>query len=487
MDPGWRLCRHLVRSRVMTMIFQANQASGLPTPTWIVPGLQAEFLGNTSSLRNAGPNVFYVHVTSSGFSIWTSLTSLLQSKKPALNPDFLRHHLRFGETATHSTAWRDIYQLIPGAILSLGAGVCSWRFEPWAREERDSETAGHPGTLLENVLSASPGAVVLELSGGVDSTAIAYSLSGRSDVEAITWADPDAPDASDVGHARRIAGKLGFEHRVAPVSPEALFVIPEQFEPDRPSVSLFMMAERDRFVRDVIGNRADVVVVNGHGGDHIFLDPPSPIPMLDLLACGRFREALHYYRALVEFHGAGVLAPLRYRHVGRGIGRASLSLGPGKRLHRRLIRQACYENAIWSRLGTPYKVIHPFTCPSMLNYALSIKPHEYVGKGTSRLPFRMAMNDYHGTEDHSRVSKGHLTGVFQKAIGLKQGILAALLEQGVGAKFSMYRVDEMQRALKAAAFGSTDIHPRLMNALSLELLIQHWSRLSGMPRWQLDT
>lgn len=483
MDLGWRLRRHPALTALMTQIFNTEHGSAAaPTPLEIVPGLQVRFQRGTTVLTNAGPEVFYIRAASSGFSIWTSLKQLLKSTQPALNLSYLRHHLRFGETVTHATAWRDVYQLIPNAALTLSADGCSWHFEPWSGEGCQSASLDHPAILLKQAIPGSATPVVLELSGGTDSTAIAYALAGRKDVLAITWSDPLAPDGSDVGHAKRIAGKLGFEHRIAILSPDALFALPSQFEPDRPSVSLFMMAERDRFVRGATGGHTNGVVVNGHGGDHIFLDPPSPVPIVDLLSGGRFREALRYYRTLVQFHGGGVLAPLRYRHVGRGIGRSALSLSPGKRLHHRLVRQACYENAIWSRLGVPYTVIHPFTCPAMLSYALSIAPHEHVGQAQSRQPFRKAMNDYHQTEDFGRVSKGHLTGIFQRAIQLKQDSLAALLEQGIGASYGMYRVDDMRRALEAAALGATDIHPRLMNALSLELFMQHWSRLSGVAR-----
>jgi len=46
-------------------------------------------------------------------------------------------------------------------------------------------------------------------------------------VLAITWADPLALGASDVEHAKHIAGKFGFGHWVAILSPEALFELPE--------------------------------------------------------------------------------------------------------------------------------------------------------------------------------------------------------------------------------------------------------------------
>lgn len=472
----------------MTQIFKAGYGSAAaPTAQEIVPGLKIRFLHDATVLTNTGPEVFYIRSATAGFSIWTSLKQLLKSIHPALNPGYLRHHLHFGETATHATAWRGVFQLVPNAALSLNAGGCSWSFEPWRQSQCGNTSFDHPAVLLKQAIPDSASTVVLELSGGTDSTAIAYALSGRHDVLAITWADPLAPGSSDIEHAKRIAGKLGFEHRVATLYPGGLFEVPAQFEPDRPSVSLFMMAERDRLVRDAIDGRTNAIVVNGHGGDHIYLDPPSPVPMLDLLFQGRLRDALAYYRTLVEFHGGGVLAPLRYRRVGWGIGPHSLSLTPGKRLHRRLIQQACYENAIWSRLGPQYRLVHPFTCPAMLNYALSIAPHEHVGQGQSRRPFRMAMNHYHQTEDFSRVSKGHLTGAFQRAIQLKEDFLAALLEHGIAAKHKMYRVEDMQRALRAAALGSTEIHPQLMNALSLELFMQHWSRLSGMARWQTDS
>ncbi|AWT10027.1 hypothetical protein DM292_07325 [Stutzerimonas frequens] len=166
-----------------------------------------------------GPEVFYVRAASAGFSIWTSLKQLLQSVRPALNLRYLRHHLHFGETATHATAWRDVFQLVPNAALSLTAGGCSWRFEPWRKAACRNASVEHPAVLLRQAIPDSATSVVLELSGGTDSTAIAYALSGRHDVLAITWADPLAPGSSDIEHAKRIAGKLGFEHRVATLSP----------------------------------------------------------------------------------------------------------------------------------------------------------------------------------------------------------------------------------------------------------------------------
>lgn len=433
---------------------------------------------------------FYVHLDASTLSIWTSLKALLARAQPQLNVGFLRRHLRFGEVAAHDSAWDHVHLLLPGSRLTIGRERITCRYEPWCRDGRgpDRYDADDPASVLEAVVPSQGENVILEFSGGTDSTAIAYAVAGRARVKAITWADPQATGASDVQHARRIAGKLGLDHHVTPLTPEALFRLPAgEYLPDRPSISLFMMHQTDTLLRQMAAGRSSTVVLNGHGGDHIFFDPPSPLPMVDLLARGQLTQALRFYQALVEFHGQGLLAPLRYRHVGRGMGPATPSLAPGRRLHRRLIRQACYENSIWNNCGAPYQVIHPFTHPAMLRYAMSHPLHAYVGERLSRLPFRQAMYRRYRTEDFCRVGKGHLTGVFQRAIQRKQDTLAGVLERGVGHALGLYPLAEMLVLLKRAALGAEDIGPVLINALSLELFLQHWSHILGDYRWQATT
>lgn len=469
----------------------ARLGSGRESVSDLVPGLRVETRYRETCLSNTTrDDSFYVHLDASTVSIWTSMEALLRWAQPPLNVSFLQRHLRFGEMAAHETAWAHVHLLLPGSRLTVGRGSITCRYEPWRRGgmEYGQTEADDPATVLETILPSKGVDVILEFSGGTDSTAIAYAIAGRSKVKALTWADPQALNASDVQHARRIAGKLGLDHHIAPLQPEALFQLPpEAYRPDRPSLSLFMMCQADTLLRQASAKCARTVVLNGHGGDHIFFDPPSPLPMLDLLMQGRVVHALRFYRALIEFHGQGLLAPLRYWHVGRGMGARTPTLTPGRRLHRRLIRQACYENSIWNTCGAPYKVVHPFTHPAMLRYAMSRPPHAYVGERQSRLPFRQAMNSRYCTEDFSRVAKGHLTGVFQHGLHRQQDALARVLERGVGPALGLYSLAEMLGLLRRAALGADDIGAVLMHALSLELFLQHWSHVLGDTQWQAVT
>lgn len=476
----------------MSKVFQKNWRVGAgPSDTHILPGLRLQTEGDSAVLYNStAEQTFYIQLEPSGFSLWSCLKQLLDGTHPRLNVEAIRHHLRFGETVNHRLVWAGVHLLLPGSRLTLGPAGVTGRYAPWTRggEAYDESVIGNPATILRAALPSEDHQVVLEFSGGTDSTAIAYALAGRDKVQAITWVDPNTLGASDIQHAKHIARKLGLPHRLASMAPEHLFRLPAgTYWPDRPSLSLFSQDINDRLIREAAGEGAPTVVLNGHGGDHIFLDPPSPAPVVDLLARGRVAEALRYYCSLVTFHGQGFLTPLRYRKLGQGIGKPGFTLTPGKRLHRRMIQQACFENSIWNNCGLPYKLIHPFTHPAMLRYALSHPPHAYVGERQSRLPFRQAMNIHHGTDDFSRVSKGHLTGVFQRAIRLQHDALAGLLEQGTGQALALFAAGEMLMLLKRAASGSEEVSPVLLNALSLELFLQHWARILGVSTWQTAT
>jgi len=488
---GWRVAARLCEPAMNTLYTGTRLGNGRVSASDIVPGLRVETTYREIVLSNTTQDEsYYVHLDASTFSIWASMEALLRWAQPQLNIGFLHRHLRFGEMAAHETAWAHVHLLLPGSRLTLGSDSITCRYEPWCRGwlEYDHCEIDDPASVLEAVLPCQGIDVILEFSGGTDSTAIAYAMAGRGTVKALTWADPQALSASDVQHARRIAGKLGLDHHIASLQPEALFQLPPgEYRPDRPSISLFMMSQTDTLLRQASAECSRIVVLNGHGGDHIFFDPPSPLPMVDLLLKGRMVQALRFYQALVEFHGQGLLAPLRYRHVGRGMGAATPTLAPGRRLQRRLIRQACYENSIWNNCGAPYRVIHPFTHPAMLRYAMSHPPHAYVGERLSRLPFRQAMNRRYRTEDFCRVGKGHLTGVFQRAIHRQQDALAQVLERGVGHALGLYPLAEMLGVLRRAALGADDIGPALMNALSLELFLRHWSHILGDTQWQTPT
>lgn len=432
-------------------------------------------------INHSFDNTLYVSYRNSQYIIWDSLKELLTTIKPHINQDYLRRYFKFGETVNHYTAWKDLYLSLPGSTLTLNENGVTCSYEPWNRGNGryHRRKIMHPVTALQDAIPPKNQSMVLEFSGGTDSTSLAYVLAGQGSVNAITWADPSIPHASDVKNATRIAEVLNLQHEISYINPAKIFSIPPyDYYPDRPSISIFMMAEKDRIIREKC-YAGEYVIVNGHGGDHIFLDPPSPVALIDLIISGKIRDCFGYYQKLVNFYREGLLSPLKYRSIGRGIGDAKLRFYPGRYLHRRMIQQACYENSLWNNCGLPYKVIHPFTHPAMLKYAMSFEPHELVGEGFSRYPFRKAMSSYYGSDDFYRVSKGHLTGVFQQAVNIQYSILEHLIQAGMGNRYGLYDTKALLNQLSSAAVGSENIDPMLINALSIELFFLHWKNLTS--------
>ncbi|RBP82483.1 hypothetical protein EBI01_08405 [Marinomonas rhizomae] len=433
-------------------------------------------------INNTFDNTFYMSYKNSEYIIWDSLKKLLQDVKPSLNLIFLKKHITFGESFGYETAWENVFLLLPGATITLNSKSVECIYEPWFRgqySERNIIVQQHPVKALMESLPPLDKPVLLEFSGGTDSTSIAYAISERSNALSVTWGDPNSQNSSDINHAIRIAKKLKISHKIDLIDPNDLFLLPpREYLPDRPSVSILSMAQKDKFIKSQVST-SDLFVLNGHGGDHIFLDPPNPIVTIDLLMKGNIFSAIRYYRKISDFYGEGLLAPLRYRNVGRGIGNHRFTLTPGKYLHKRMIQQACYENSVWNNCGLSYRMVHPFTQPAMLHYAMNIAPHKFVDKYQSRFPFRQSMNQHFSTEDFSRISKGHLTGLFQQAVSQNYHYLAELLNSGVGQKYGIYRSEDMLPCLKMVAIGGASIEPALMNALAMEIFFVHWSRVLG--------
>ena len=248
-------------------------------------------------------STFYVSHRNAEFNVWDSLRNLLKVEQPALCIKYLKHHLKYGETVSHRTAWSKVYLLLPGSTLTLSKTGVKVSYEPWIRGANYQEGIinKEPAAALVEALSPTDGPVIVEFSGGTDSTSIAYTVAARSKVLAVTWADPANTNASDIKYATRIAKKLKIEHEIGYINPKNIFSPPpKDYLPDRPSISIFMITQKDRLVRaKALANGCNVL--NGHGGDHIFLDPPSPLPLLDLLMSGRLSDAASYYRSLADF------------------------------------------------------------------------------------------------------------------------------------------------------------------------------------------
>ncbi len=156
------------------------------------------------------------------------------------------------------------------------------RTRPWWRppcpELSLAQGADNLRTALRNAVgnrvAAAAGRVSVQLSGGLDSTALAC-LAGSADPLLVTTAG-SSPVDDDLAWARRVAAALpGAEHRMFGPTEIALFFA-DLDQPlagmDEPC-SFTAAAARQRYVASVLAEHHVGVHLNGQGGDEVLLAP----------------------------------------------------------------------------------------------------------------------------------------------------------------------------------------------------------------------
>ncbi|WP_158894271.1 asparagine synthase-related protein [Amycolatopsis anabasis] len=179
-----------------------------------------------------------------------------------------------------------------------------------------SELAAALTQAVGNPVGAvAPGRVSVQLSGGLDSTTLAF-LARAADPLLVTTAG-SSPVDDDLAWARQAAAVLGAEHRVVGAGE-----IPQFFSGlDRPIAagmdepcSFTAGAARQRHVAAILAAHNIVQHVNGQGGDEVLLAPLAWLPGRGRASWSRWRTV----RGHAALHGvsAGALLAARARRPG---------------------------------------------------------------------------------------------------------------------------------------------------------------------------
>ena len=198
-------------------------------------------------------------------------------------------YLSFGATQGPATMVRGASLLPSASTLELYQGsVAVDRYWVPPRDKRNCS----PDELREEFLAAvgrhlvSDAPLGLFLSGGIDSSAVtvaAAQFSSRA-LTTICVVFPDQPEASEAPHARRIAARIGSDHREIPIGGrELLALLPAALDamdqPTADAINTFIVSHATR--------QAGIkVVLSGLGGDELFGGYPSfrDLPWLVQLA-----------------------------------------------------------------------------------------------------------------------------------------------------------------------------------------------------------
>lgn len=234
------------------------------------------------------------------------------SHRPAVDWDYVAQALVFVNLRTERTGVTGIFELLPGSRLDWDglAVTVTPVWSPWVHvaAARNGSAIDLAPELERRVIastqawSASRREIVLELSGGLDSSIVAAALAAAGgDFRAITLATPGA-DGDERGFARAVAARCSVEliealHDDSGIDLEAPVRAPG-FRPAAYSV----LGGIDRAFDAAVPDR-NAAIFGGIGGDNIFAFDGTVAPIVDAF------ESLGYgpraFRALRDRARAG--------------------------------------------------------------------------------------------------------------------------------------------------------------------------------------
>lgn len=250
----------------------------------------------------------------------------------AIDWSFVAHALLFMNWRTDRTGIAGLSELLPGTGLVFDGVTARIRtnWSPWDHVALDRDVADHVRALERAILrsvaasSASRAEIVVELSGGLDSSIVAVSLKAAgANFSAITFATPGA-DGDERHFARAVAARCDIELAEIQHGDEEIDLIapPDRLLP-RPG-AYSVLGGIDRAFAAVLAGR-DRAIFGGIGGDSVFGLDGSVAPILD--ACATYGFSHRAFGTLRDVARAGdatlwqaLRLSARARRAGRRLG-----------------------------------------------------------------------------------------------------------------------------------------------------------------------
>lgn len=242
-----------------------------------------------------------------------SLASRICLYRKRINWDFIAHRLRYPGLKTQRTGLAELTELLPGCVLHTNDFKVSVRqaWSPWdfvVRERRYTDLGDAKDQIRHAVQSAVHAwadidqSILLELSGGLDSSIVAACLRNRpSRVVCCNLVTP-VPGVDERQYARQMAGQLGVELHTEHLGfDKACF----NFAPPPDSVAP-TMGPLQYVVDEAMAAAADhhgtTAYYSGGGGDSVFCYLRTAAPSTDAWRAHRFGTAIIAVRDLANLH-----------------------------------------------------------------------------------------------------------------------------------------------------------------------------------------
>ena len=462
-----------------------------------------------SVLRDPSGAIPVYYGAAHGLELYASDADMLRLAWPeSFRPDVvaLRHWLRFPFLRTARTGAANVSELLPGMARDVGStgGRLRQAWSPISFASRESGISSFPeaiSLLREKVLGSvqrlaeGQSNVVLQLSGGLDSSIVAAALSkGGIGYRAITFATRSA-DGDERRYARQVARCFGIDLYELGEADVDLSVRTASGPFQRPPSPLLQALRSAQLA----AAGPDALLVDGGGGDNVFGSVNSASPAIDAFRLCGAAAGLRTVRNLAVRHGctfwaagASTLRRARRRQSFRWMPDDSFlaspipempdphpwlesldAMLPGSADHLRMIA-GVHHFLVDPAAGEPCN-LHPLISQPIVETCLRIPSWLWLDGGRDRAVARAAFRELLPDAILDRRGKGSLQSLFVNGYMALRSDLREFLLSGRLVEHGMVDVSALARYLDRAEQPRDNIYVRVLEIASAE----QWLRSFG--------
>lgn len=350
--------------------------------------------------------------------------------------------------------------------------------------------------------------VCVELSGGTDSSAVMILLSEvlRPDQKliAVNYIDSKEPSSNEIEYAREIAdlcnATLYFTdwHGASPLG-----LVEADFRPNRPSTfSLFK--QMNQKLQNILDTQQCTTILNGQGGDHVFLAPPPEHSLADYWLQKGVRGSLPILQELSGIYRMpyssllwkNIKACARY-YTGKEMAQAGHSESHSKAVVQKQTKQPHYLHPFTKKFlqgkkeqiqGLSHAILfaerqqktptisycHPLLSLPVVELALQIPTYQSFKDGYDRIFFRNAVSKIKKPKAMWRRIKGQTTSTMINSLAANANEIEKLLMNGSLIKSGLIDTQWLTDALTQIRHGKVDNAWPIVNFITAQQWLNHW-------------
>lgn len=531
-EKGFFLCGQVYSKESYKKVYLEEHFIKIKTsPEFLMESCWGDYLlfyennGKLSILRAPTGRIplYYAHLNQLGLTLLSDnlhqLTDIINSHFSqffliSYNWEFFYFYLNFGNTQTIETSFKNIYEAPAGSLITIGSNETRiqflWDIVKYSETKKEYDITSTLD-LVNNTLFNKYENIFIDFSGGLDSTALLYSIHANKQsfqkIIAVNQYNPLVRSSNELEYAKIIAQKLNINLITVDTTDQLPFTPSRlSIKPNKPHPSLTHI-KHEQNIAKIINSKSNSCSVNGHGGDHLFICPPDLSILTDLLLNHdfrvfqiRLREFATYYRCSIFRILKHIMLDLKrcVWHNGKHctpyvvpwFKEADWSLfksiethpfyqkklkleNPGKQNH--LLRVFSGLETIAGEIRFSDKFMYyPFFTQPMIELALTIPTYHTFKGQYDRVPLREAIQRKFNTKHVWRKSKGETSGVMMLGLRENKDYIMSLCMEGRVANNFCINKNLLKRSIEYTLLGFPNYAWPLMHLISLEIFLEHW-------------